>query len=102
MVGLGQIEVFRGFGRISWRGNTLALLLVTTTNIKILDILEDHRWRVIQLYEVPMVVRLEKNELLELRGVQFLKRFSAKFVKFSPNLHPSTCKLEITSKTSSS
>ena len=27
--------------------------------------------------------RLEKNELHELCGVQFLKRFSAKFVKFS-------------------
>ena len=29
------------------------------------------------------VPRLGKNELLELCGVQFLKRFSAKFVKFS-------------------
>ena len=27
--------------------------------------------------------RLGKNKLHELRGVQFLKRFSAKFVKFS-------------------
>ena len=53
---MGQIEVFRGFGRISWRGNTFALLLVTTTNTKILDILQDHRRRVIQLYEVAILV----------------------------------------------
>ena len=42
-------------------------------------------------------IRLGKNELHELRGVQFKKRFSAKFIKFSVKFRSLNVKIRKTS-----
>ena len=39
-------------------------------------------------HNISADIRLGKNKLLELRGVQLLKRFSAKFVLFSAKFGP--------------
>ena len=51
---------------------------------------------------VKMTSRLGKNKLYELRGVQLVKDFPPDLSNFLPNLETWTCKLEITSKISSS
>ena len=63
------------------------------TSNRRLQIPEDH---------IKSAGRLGKNELHELHGVQFLKRFSAKLINFSAKFEFLSVRLELTYKMSSS